>query len=115
MDGSKPEISILADNNKVTREFIEEVKSIDKDIQVSQVNLVGGLAEFVVIVFHWTPIAIHMVMAFLDKEKPQKLQLKSSTFEFTITNEGFSDAVVLQVLKLLCERDDSRTDEKSDG
>ena len=72
--------------------------------KLSQANYSGGLAEFVVIGFHWTPMMIESFRALMHKHKPKRLEFKmEGKCKVTVESEGFTDATTTRIIELVLE------------
>jgi hypothetical protein len=98
------EITLLIEHDDIAKKFISELKEAGAPPKLSQSNYAGGLAEFVIIVFHWTPLMIESFRALVYKHKPKRLEFKiEGACKVTVESEGFEDATTVKIIELVLE------------
>jgi hypothetical protein len=102
MPAPEIEVTLLLENDEKAKGFLKELEQANAAPEVSQVNFAGGLAEYVVFCFHWTPLLIESFRAMLHKHKPKKLELKvEGKLNVTIESEGFDDVATMKLVELV--------------
>jgi hypothetical protein len=98
------EVTLVMEHDDEAKKFINELKEAGAPPKLSQANYSGGLAEFVVIGFHWTPMMIESFRALMHKHKPKRLEFKmEGKCKVTVESEGFTDATTTRIIELVLE------------
>ena len=102
MPGPDIEVTLLLENDEKTKSFMKELEQANAVPEVSQVNFSGGLAEYIVVCFHWTPLLIEGFRAIIHKHKAKKLELKvEGKLSVIVESEGFHDETTMKLVELV--------------
>jgi hypothetical protein len=98
------EVTLLIEHDDNATKFINELKEAGAPPKLTQANYSGGLAEFVIVAFHWTPVMIESFKALVYKHKPKRLEFNmDGKCKVTVESEGFTDSTTTRIIELVLE------------